>query len=175
MFLVANFSCRKIRLETAELPVLSDDDHEEKEDEDEEEEKEEEEEEEDEDEEESKELQRASPPEVAADEKTSRPDKRKRDAKTSNQGSPSVRTREGRKRLLKKLLNERGLPLREDSRLCEQYLRGGTKTDVTALADIMQEMDWYFKSTGYSSLARTTPSADAKFVFLVETMGGATL
>ncbi|GJJ78169.1 hypothetical protein EMPS_10528 [Entomortierella parvispora] len=79
---------------------------------------------------------------------------------------PSIKTREGRSTVLKALLKERGLVLRGDSRLCEQYLSGGVKMDVLALADIMHEMDWYFKNTGYSALARTTPTADAKFTSL---------
>lgn len=133
---------RKIRLDTTDLPVSSNDDHEEslcEQESDEEEEEEEGEEEE---------MEQAPSPVVVADKKTSRPDKRKRDPKTLGQGSPSVKTREGRKQVLKRLLKERGLALREDSRLCEQYLKGGVKMDVTALADVMQEMDWYFKSTG---------------------------
>ncbi|KAG0049413.1 hypothetical protein BGZ83_005792 [Gryganskiella cystojenkinii] len=75
--------------------------------------------------------------------------------------------RRGRVRMIKTLLDQRGLTLRQDSKLCEEYIQGKANMNATEVADIMAEMSWYFKCTSYSSLIRTAGcSSSAKFTAL---------
>lgn len=53
-----------------------------------------------------------------------------------------------REEYLKELLHERGLELRDDSKLCESYIENGTP-DEHKVVEIMEEMDFFFKHTDY--------------------------
>lgn len=48
-------------------------------------------------------------------------------------------------------LSLRGLSLRSDSRLCKQFMAGESAETAEEVATIMEEMDWYFSHTEYSS------------------------
>jgi XPA protein C-terminus len=50
---------------------------------------------------------------------------------------------------LRAALAERGLPFREDSRLCESYIRHGERS-VAEIVDIMDEMRFYHEHTDYA-------------------------
>ncbi|CAO3664728.1 unnamed protein product [Umbelopsis vinacea] len=61
---------------------------------------------------------------------------------------------ESRTTLLTERLEQAGLTLREDSRLCQQYIDNGHR-DVDEIVTTMKEMAWYFRCTDYESLRVT--------------------
>lgn len=69
--------------------------------------------------------------------------------------------RAAREKELKAALALRGLELRSDSRLCEQYIWFG-EGDIDRLVDTMEEMRFYFAHTSYPSEVRYTSSQEAK-------------
>ena len=50
---------------------------------------------------------------------------------------------------LVKKLEEKGLQLRDDSKLCKQYIKRG-EGNLQHIVDVMEEMDWFYKNTKYS-------------------------
>ena len=58
-----------------------------------------------------------------------------------------------RKQTVQSHLSDRGLELRDDSRLCFAYIEMGTGNPAQ-IADIMLEMDWLFQHTSYSGLVQ---------------------
>ncbi|KAJ3098401.1 hypothetical protein HDU97_004029 [Phlyctochytrium planicorne] len=62
-----------------------------------------------------------------------------------------------RRKILADALQERGLELRSDSRVCESFIRGSGKLEEVVTT--MIEMNWYFNNTGYSRL-RFVPDPD---------------
>lgn len=69
--------------------------------------------------------------------------------------------RTAREKELKAALTLRGLEMRSDSRLCEQYIWFG-EGDIDKLVDTMEEMRFYFAHTSYPSEIRYTSSQEAK-------------
>lgn len=61
---------------------------------------------------------------------------------------------ESRTTLLTERLEQAGLTLREDSRLCQQYIDNGHR-DVDEIVTTMKEMAWYFRCTDYETLRVT--------------------
>lgn len=57
--------------------------------------------------------------------------------------------RKNRKTELVKKLEEKGLQLRDDSKLCKQYIKHG-EGDLQYIVDVMEEMDWFYKNTKYA-------------------------
>lgn len=58
-----------------------------------------------------------------------------------------------RKQTMQSHLSDRGLELRDDSRLCSAYIQRGTGNPAK-IADTMLEMDWLFRHTSYSVLVQ---------------------
>jgi hypothetical protein len=54
-----------------------------------------------------------------------------------------------RRTALVKKLEEKGLQLRGDSKLCKQYIKRG-EGDLQYIVDVMEEMDWFYKNTKYA-------------------------
>jgi hypothetical protein len=52
--------------------------------------------------------------------------------------------RKNRKIELVKKLEEKGLQLRGDSKLCKQYIKHGEGV-LQNIVDVMEEMDWFYK------------------------------
>lgn len=69
--------------------------------------------------------------------------------------------RAAREKELRAALAARGLELRSDSRLCEQYIWFG-KGSLDKLVNTMEEMRFYFTHTSYPSEVRYTSSQEAK-------------
>lgn len=61
--------------------------------------------------------------------------------------------REMRENELRGELSDLGLELRSDSRLCERYVETG-EGDPKFIAAVMEEMEWFFRNTGYSRARR---------------------
>jgi hypothetical protein len=57
--------------------------------------------------------------------------------------------RKNRRIELVKKLEEKGLQLRVDSKLCKQYIKRG-EGDLQHIVDVMEEMDWFYKNTKYA-------------------------
>ena len=54
-----------------------------------------------------------------------------------------------RKTELIEKLAEKGLQLRDDSKLCKSYIKRG-EGDLQYIVDVMEEMDWFYKNTKYA-------------------------
>ena len=54
-----------------------------------------------------------------------------------------------RKTELAKKLEEKGLQLRGDSKLCKKYIKHG-EGELQHIVDVMEEMDWFYKNTKYA-------------------------
>jgi hypothetical protein len=54
-----------------------------------------------------------------------------------------------RKAELVKKLEDKGLQLRDDSKLCKQYIKHG-EGNLQYIVDVMEEMDWFYKNTKYA-------------------------
>ncbi|KAI9026221.1 hypothetical protein DFJ74DRAFT_704713 [Hyaloraphidium curvatum] len=63
-----------------------------------------------------------------------------------------AQARKSRKEELEAELAKHGLQVRGDSRLCEDYIKGGKGRGLREVVDAMVEMDWYFKHTNYETL-----------------------
>jgi hypothetical protein len=61
--------------------------------------------------------------------------------------------KESRRRALEEALEKHGLSFREDSRLCMQHVAFGAG-DPEEIADIMNEMEFFVKKTGYARAFR---------------------
>jgi hypothetical protein len=57
-------------------------------------------------------------------------------------------SRTERERVMRTELEELGLELRDDSRLCEMYVEYGFG-NPRVIAAVMEEMEWFFRCTGY--------------------------
>lgn len=57
----------------------------------------------------------------------------------------------GRENTLKTRLNAVGLPLRSDSKMCAEYIRG-ERNDLEKVVETMQEMSYLFQHTNYQSI-----------------------
>lgn len=66
-----------------------------------------------------------------------------------------------RNRLMKTRLGLLGLYLRNDSKLCQDYLNG-LMDNPFKVADVMKHMQWYFSATQYSSYIEDSDSSTAK-------------
>jgi len=53
---------------------------------------------------------------------------------------------------LEEALEERGLQLRGDSRLCQAFIEGKKTKPLNTICDIMEEMHFYFNSTDYEKI-----------------------
>lgn len=66
-------------------------------------------------------------------------------------------TRQGiRQTQLRSALQQRGLTLRRDSRVCQQYV-AGERDDLEQVVEIMAEMKWYYECTDYPGLLERAP------------------
>ncbi|KAJ3106901.1 hypothetical protein HDU97_005388 [Phlyctochytrium planicorne] len=64
---------------------------------------------------------------------------------------PRKSAKQKREEALEAALAARGLQLRDDSRLCEAYIKKG-EGDLYSIVTVMAEMDWYFRCTDYAEL-----------------------
>ena len=60
--------------------------------------------------------------------------------------------KEKRKKILEKELIKRGCTLRSDSTLCKLFINGSKKMDVHTVAEIMEQMKFYFDHTNYDDI-----------------------
>ncbi|KAG9067669.1 hypothetical protein KI688_011256 [Linnemannia hyalina] len=72
-----------------------------------------------------------------------------------------------RNRLMQTRLRLLGLQLRNDSKLCQDYLNG-LRDDPFKIADVMKQMQWYFSGTAYSSYIEDSDSSTAKSAAMEE-------
>lgn len=59
--------------------------------------------------------------------------------------------KENRYSSLEEKLKSRGLELRSDSKLCNNFLQGSNEYSIDEIVDIMEQMNWFFTHTDYSS------------------------
>ena len=62
-----------------------------------------------------------------------------------------IQNKELRLNILESKLKLKELKLRSDSVLCSDYLNGSDKLSVDEIVDIMEQMNWFFSNTNYSS------------------------
>ncbi|KAF9124591.1 hypothetical protein BGX30_000863 [Mortierella sp. GBA39] len=74
---------------------------------------------------------------------------------------PRVSLQPLRNRLMQTRLRLLGLQLRNDSKLCQDYLNG-LRDDPFKIADVMKQMQWYFSATAYPSYIEDNDSSTAK-------------
>jgi hypothetical protein len=73
-----------------------------------------------------------------------------------------------RRNLLIRALKVRGLALRGDSRLCDNFIRGDEEKSLREVVDVMAEMDWLFRETIYGQLNRRWNPEGCKVEALVD-------
>lgn len=61
--------------------------------------------------------------------------------------------KDARENELRRRLQEYNLPLRADSRLCDEYIEKGAH-DIDEVVDMMREMDFFFRFTNYRDIYR---------------------